>query len=183
MTALGDLEALLDGSADVVGRLDPVDDRLVGQLDELRAAAASLRERVASTTLDPAGGPDTLSGIAADTRVLADRLGQVATIDPQVLVRPFTSEAVNMLPRVIEPTDYFTPSALALLLQHLAVHVRGVVPRARPSQWPLRAAAGRSHVVDGDPHRQGHRVPGGGNGGGRRAPRRRRRRPGRAPRR
>ena len=74
-----------------------------------------------STTLDPAGGPDTLSGIAADTRLLADRLGQVATIDPQVLVRPFASEAVNTLPRVIEPTDYFTPSALALLLQHLAV--------------------------------------------------------------
>jgi ABC-2 type transport system permease protein len=46
---------------------------------------------------------------------------QFANIDPDVLVRPFTSRTYTVLPQRIDPTDFFAPSSIALLLQHMAV--------------------------------------------------------------
>ncbi len=42
-------------------------------------------------------------------------------LDPAVLVRPFEADTANIAPVAIEPVDYFAPSAIALLLQHLAL--------------------------------------------------------------
>ena len=42
-------------------------------------------------------------------------------LDPAVLVRPFEADTSSIAPVAIEPVDYFAPSAVALLLQHLAL--------------------------------------------------------------
>ena len=52
---------------------------------------------------------------------MADTTSQLTTIDPAVLVRPFAVDTSSVIGTDIDPTDYFTPAALALLLQHLAL--------------------------------------------------------------
>jgi ABC-2 type transport system permease protein len=48
-------------------------------------------------------------------------VAEFSDIDPDVLVRPFTSRTYTVLPQVIRPTDFFAPSSIALLLQHMAL--------------------------------------------------------------
>lgn len=48
-------------------------------------------------------------------------VAEFANLDPDVLVRPFTSRTYTLLPQVIRPTDFFAPSSIALLLQHMAL--------------------------------------------------------------
>ncbi len=52
---------------------------------------------------------------------MTESVNQVTTVDPAVLVRPFTVDTQSVIDVDIDPTDYFTPAALALLLQHLAL--------------------------------------------------------------
>ena len=52
---------------------------------------------------------------------LATALQQSVMLDPKVIVQPFESETENVVSNSITPTDYFTPSSVALLLQHLAL--------------------------------------------------------------
>jgi ABC-2 type transport system permease protein len=52
---------------------------------------------------------------------LAEQVGDTVILDPEVLVRPFESRTENVVSETINPTDYFTPASLALLLQHLAL--------------------------------------------------------------
>ncbi len=107
-------------SADVIERLGgqqaaAASDEVVARLD----TAAELAGRVSS------GGGTELS---ADAQQLSDTLGEVAqalpslaTVDPDVLVRPFDSETGNIVPVDIKPADFFAPAAVVLLLQHLAL--------------------------------------------------------------
>ena len=46
-------------------------------------------------------------------------------LDPKVIVQPFESKTENVVSNPITPTDYFTPSSVALLLQHLALTFAG----------------------------------------------------------
>ena len=77
-------------------------------VDSLRQQAASADDFDSAT-------------FVADARAMADSTEQLTTIDPDVLVRPFTVDTESVIPTDIDPTDYFTPAALALLLQHLAL--------------------------------------------------------------
>ena len=52
---------------------------------------------------------------------LATALQQSVMLDPKVIVQPFESDTENVVSDSITPTDYFTPSSVALLLQHLAL--------------------------------------------------------------
>ena len=45
----------------------------------------------------------------------------IAALDPDVLVRPFAAETENVIVADLETVDYYTPAAVALLLQHLAL--------------------------------------------------------------
>lgn len=65
---------------------------------------------------------------AADVDRLRDQIGDVTTIaesavtiDPSVAVRPFSGETANLQRESIEVIDYFTPAAVALLLQHMVL--------------------------------------------------------------
>ena len=46
---------------------------------------------------------------------------EVAAIDPMVIVQPFEAVTESTAPEPVEPVDFFAPSAIALLLQHIAV--------------------------------------------------------------
>ena len=52
---------------------------------------------------------------------VAATIPDVSTLDPAVLVRPFEAQTSSIAPVEIEPVDFFAPSAIALLLQHLAL--------------------------------------------------------------
>ena len=106
--------AAIDGSANLLNRLAP-DTADTAALTEASAMVDSLQQQAAS-----AEGFDSETFVA-DARSMAETTEQLTTIDPAVLVRPFTVDTSSVIPTDIDPTDYFTPAALALLLQHLAL--------------------------------------------------------------
>ncbi len=111
---LADLGAAIDGSANLLDRLAP-DNTDTAALTDASAAVESLRRQAASA--DQFDSATFLAG--AET--MADTMSQVTTLDPDVLVRPFAVDTTTVIDAEIDPTDYFTPAALALLLQHLAL--------------------------------------------------------------
>ena len=111
---LDDLDSVIDGSVNLLGRLAPDAADTTGLLDA-RATVDDLRTQAADAeSFDPAA-------FAATASTLADTVSQVTAIDPAVLVRPFKVDTSSVIGTDIDPTDYFTPAALALLLQHLAL--------------------------------------------------------------
>ncbi len=116
---LSQLAAALDGTAVVLGQLESADPDTRSQLDETRAAVA----QAASTAEAIDAGTDDVdtAQLADDLAVVGDMVSDTVVLDPDVLVRPFRSETENVGPDDVTPTDYFTPSSLALLLQHLAL--------------------------------------------------------------
>ena len=113
---LAELATVLDGSAMVLARLESVDVDLEG-LDDARSSLRDIRTGMPSEDLSP----EEYAALAADLREFADRFADVTTLDPMVLTRPFESTTESILPIRVDPGDYFAPSSIALLLQHLAV--------------------------------------------------------------
>ncbi len=89
-------------------------------LDRLDEVAASAGRIEAGTSNDTAADAE---AIAANVGAVAEVMPSVSALDPDVLVRPFVSETASVVPVEISPVDFFAPSSLVLLLQHLAVTV------------------------------------------------------------
>jgi ABC-2 type transport system permease protein len=115
---LDDLGDVLDGSITVLDRLGSGDGAGSAGLAQTRADVLALRERVSEIDSSSA---DDVATLAADVQALTARLDDDVVLEPEVLIRPFTSETENALPEPVNPTEYFTPASLALLLQHLAI--------------------------------------------------------------
>ncbi|MCB0966570.1 MAG: ABC transporter permease [Ilumatobacter sp.] len=114
---LTELSAALDGTAVVLGQLETADPELRAQLDETRAAVTQAAETAEAVGSDDASAEQ----LADDLSNVGAMVSDTIVLDPDVLVRPFRSETENVGPADVTPTDYFTPSSLALLLQHLAL--------------------------------------------------------------
>ncbi len=116
--AAGQARDLLASSDTVLRRLGAADaPALQSMLDGLDTAR---RDADAIS----AGGADAATraaDLASTLDTVAKVAPQVTTLDPAVLVRPFEASTESIVPTDIEPVDFFTPSALALLLQHLAL--------------------------------------------------------------
>ena len=82
----------------------------VDTLDEMLNDLTSYNEEVAK-----------VAEVEANLTVLEDRLAEFRSIDASVLVSPFRSEAESIA--VVQPkvSDYYSPSVIVLLLQHLAI--------------------------------------------------------------
>jgi ABC-2 type transport system permease protein len=117
--ALVSTRALVAGAQSVFERLGATE-QAADLSDSVVRIESALGEATSIASGDPelAGRSDELS---ATMQSLADELPTLTTIDPAVLVRPFESRTENLLPVRIDPTDYFAPSSVVLLLQHLAV--------------------------------------------------------------
>lgn len=89
---------------------------------QIRNQIAAARQQTA--TITAAGGQPTVADAAALSDTLGDieqRLPQLKQLDPNIIVRPFVAVTNNISAVDITPTAYFTPAAVILLLQHLAL--------------------------------------------------------------
>jgi ABC-2 type transport system permease protein len=108
--ALGELSG--SGVDEPGGRLRDV----VTTVESAQALAGS-----APMTEDPAARRARMARLNDTLEEIRGPVAEFAEIDPAVLVRPFTSRTYTVLPERILPTDFFAPSSIALLLQHMAV--------------------------------------------------------------
>lgn len=97
-----------------------------GAGDDLATASDDLAR--ARAELGPLRTGQAGPAAAARTADIRRTLGQVrpvvarlGDVDPAVLVQPFVSDTRTALPRAVDVTDFFAPSSIALLLQHLAL--------------------------------------------------------------
>lgn len=81
-----------------------------GYKDSPEAAAAPAAVRQASSGRDD-----------PNARAIIEASDVASTIDPAVVVRPFTSETRSLVSEPITANDFFAPAAIALLLQHMAL--------------------------------------------------------------
>jgi ABC-2 type transport system permease protein len=118
-TAAGQAHDVLAASDTMLQRLGAGDD---ATRRDVMAGLARLRDDADAVAADQGGDLSARAAtLSADLDAVAAAVPKVATIDPAVLVRPFVADARSIAPVQIDPADYFTPAALALLLQHLAV--------------------------------------------------------------
>jgi ABC-2 type transport system permease protein len=117
--AVDDTARLVEGSDLVLERLGADNDEtrsgLLARLESIRTDALRLRG---------AGSEDAgarAAALADEITAVSDALPTVTALDPAVLVRPFSSHTQTVVPVTIEPADFFAPSSLGLLVQHLAV--------------------------------------------------------------
>ncbi len=125
--ALGDLDSAttsietVGSASSELARALGADEATLDALAEFRVSAADLR-----STIDLAASGDRVSVENATT--VREQLDQVtetaasaATIDPNVVVRPFTADTASLQREPIAVADYFAPAAIALLLQHMVL--------------------------------------------------------------
>ena len=91
--------------------------RGVSRRTVLKGAAATAGLAAEGDELDPA---DVRLARSALDAVLAES-DTVITLDPSVAVRPFRTDAENLLRQSVTLDDFFAPSAIALLVQHMAL--------------------------------------------------------------
>jgi len=116
-----DIDTIASASSELAESLG-ADEETTASLSELRSNAAAMSDSVAELSADSS------SMTAADVEELAAQLAAIdavaetaATIDPGVVVRPFTSETESLQREPVKVNDYFAPAALALLLQHMVL--------------------------------------------------------------
>ena len=115
------IDAVARSSAQLAGALGG-DRETTDALAELGAATAEL-----DATVDDLARSETTT-TNEDVERVRDRLGEVTsiarsavTIDPSVVVRPFVGETASLQRDDIAVIDFFTPAAVALLLQHMVL--------------------------------------------------------------
>jgi ABC-2 type transport system permease protein len=117
--AVDEVTRLVEGSELVLARLGAADDTqsgdLLTRLADIRAQAMELRDTESGDVSAQA------QALAEDIQTVSELIPDVTALDPAVLVRPFESHSEAVVPVEIEPADFFAPSSLALLVQHLAV--------------------------------------------------------------
>lgn len=86
---------------------------------------SALREDTNTLDVSNAAAPENeverLDRIETELSDLEALLGEFQSIDADVLISPFRSEARSISPVQIRPSDFFAPAVIALLLQHLGV--------------------------------------------------------------
>ncbi len=113
------LDSALTGSSTVLDRLDLGDNDRSDQLDATRTEALAVAGQMAAVSENTTDAE--LEALGASVAALTEQLDKTVVLDPNVLVQPFQSRTDNLIEGRINPTEYFTPSSLALLLQHLAL--------------------------------------------------------------
>jgi ABC-2 type transport system permease protein len=117
--AAGGLSEVVRASGQVLDRLGAAEgggqDDVVGELDRIRAEADSIAKD------DSAEVDQRAADLADEVASVSQTLPSITALDPAVLVRPFKSETHTTAPVKIEPADFFAPSSISLLAQHLAL--------------------------------------------------------------
>jgi ABC-2 type transport system permease protein len=124
--SLGRIEGRIETEITNNSDLDPAD------VDEIRKRRTELLANTQALTTIKPDQPD----YASEGRMVADiendltylqlRLTRFRKIDPRVLISPFTSKAISIAKSKPQLPQYFIPSVIVLLLQHLAVSFTGL---------------------------------------------------------
>ena len=91
-------------------------------LDQAHTALTDLQS--SAQMVEAGTGPDNQVAAAKMVQTVASvdaLLGQLQTVDPAVLVAPFTGEAEVAVAKPVGITDFYAPGAIVLLIQHLGV--------------------------------------------------------------
>lgn len=119
-TSTAALSTIVDLSSQLSTRLGGTEEQRA-QLDQLSstsddlndlAAAAARSEQVTAAEIDPI--VQALDQVKANGET-------VTTLDPAIVVRPFTSDTENLQRERVAISDFFAPAAIALLLQHMVL--------------------------------------------------------------
>ncbi len=117
--AVDEVTRLIEGSNLVLDRLGAGDDGetgdLLARLADIRSQALELRDTESGDVSAQA------TTLASEIETVSEVIPSVTALDPAVLVQPFESDVATVVPVAIKPADFFTPSSLALLVQHLAI--------------------------------------------------------------
>jgi ABC-2 type transport system permease protein len=127
-----ELVAELEGSgagittvADATGEIATAlggDDETLARVSELQASADELAATVDRLTGDASAVTAAdVDELTAQIATVGDVSETVATLDPNVVVRPFASDTASLQREPIAVIDYFAPAAVALLLQHMVL--------------------------------------------------------------
>jgi ABC-2 type transport system permease protein len=113
------------GLADGVQQVVTKDDPNSGSRDAL-SLLSTLREDVndldVDNTSDDSGAEkEKIDKMETELSQLETMLSEFQSIDANVLISPFRSEAKSISAVEIQPSDFFAPAVIALLLQHLAL--------------------------------------------------------------
>ena len=123
-----DLDASTTAMQSALDATDGLTRRLQGevpaeQAEQLDAATEAVRGLAAAGERFRSGAEDI---DAADVEALRSAVDDVeanldlaTTIDPDVVARPFASNAASLVRERVNVTDFFAPAAIALLLQHM----------------------------------------------------------------
>lgn len=107
-TSLGGASDSRAGSGgDAFGRLD-------ASVEQLRSSTRRLAESGGS---DPAAA----AAVEEDLRTVENGSDRVLSLDPRLVARPFERRTKNLSPQPVNMAGFFSPAAIALLVQHLAL--------------------------------------------------------------
>ncbi len=98
------------------------------QADQEVPDAATVRQRNSELDLSEAGPGEleAISAIEADLAELDEALSTFRSIEPEVIVSPFSADSDLLGSLELDVTDFYAPGVIALLLQHLAVTFAGL---------------------------------------------------------
>lgn len=123
---LARIEGRMEGEIAKEGALEP------SELEEIRSRRQALHANIDSLTklnpeqTDYSKEARVATEIEKDLTYVQASLSDFMKIDPRVLVSPFTSKAVTIAKSKPELPQFFIPSVIVLLLQHLAVTFAGL---------------------------------------------------------
>jgi ABC-2 type transport system permease protein len=121
--ALGATTGLLSGIEQNVGSgSDSNTQDILSTLTDLQKTT-NADSSPSSGNADPNSELARLDKADADLAKLDQQLAEFQSISPQILVRPFGVETRNVGALQVTAVDFFTPSVIILLLQHIAVTI------------------------------------------------------------
>jgi ABC-2 type transport system permease protein len=109
-----------DALGDLRGPADDAASRPLGELIDAVEQARALSESP-SLTADVNERQRRIAELNSTLEEVRAPVAEFAELDPAILVRPFNSRTLTVLPQRIGPTAFFAPSSIALLLQHMAL--------------------------------------------------------------
>jgi ABC-2 type transport system permease protein len=117
-SAVGSIDAVGTASSELARALG-ADEATLASLDELERSIDELDSTVAR--IDDSLSETDARELREQITVVSQAAETAVTIDPDVVVRPFSSSTANLQRDPIAVNDYFAPAAIALLLQHMVL--------------------------------------------------------------
>ncbi len=93
---------------------------VLNRLEGLQQSAGTL------SAAPPGERAQTAAGIETELAEIDALLDEYQRLDSQVLVSPFRAETLSITDATLQPTDFFVPAVITLLLQHFAITLAGL---------------------------------------------------------